>query len=81
MNLANVAARLPLYTASTSPSKIIATRVVLLAKGNSFSASDVKMMQAVDKPGLTRVSVDFKLGTNIDPLVELCLETMDCSGP
>jgi hypothetical protein len=69
MNLANVAARLPLYTATTPPGKIIATRVALLAKGDSFSASDVQITQSVDKPGLTGATVNFKPGTNIDPLV------------
>ena len=69
MNLANVAARLPLYAAATPPGKIIATRVALLAKGGSFSASDVQIIQSVDSPGLTGATVTFKPGTNIDPLI------------
>jgi len=62
MNLVNVGARLLLYRASTSLVKIIATRLMLLAYGGVFSASDLLMVQMVDKPSLTGVTVDFSSG-------------------
>jgi hypothetical protein len=64
MNLANMAARLPAYAATTLPDKLLAARVALLAKGDSFSASDVQIVQAVDRPGLAGATVNFKPGTN-----------------
>jgi hypothetical protein len=69
MTLAGLSARLPLYAASTPAGRIVATRIALLAKGDSFSGGDAQVVQAVDQPGLAGVSVDFKPGASIDPLV------------
>ncbi|PVH76117.1 hypothetical protein DL98DRAFT_497477 [Cadophora sp. DSE1049] len=68
MNLDNVSSRLPLYASSTRPEKIVATRVALLARGSSFSASDVSLVQKMPNPSQTAQEVAFKPGRDIEPL-------------